>query len=398
MLVVASTGKSWPFLWCEVALRGDGACLPRVRAGPSQALRAAAAGQQARLLPSFTLALASLPRRTPGQATKVGAARFESGAQVRIPFYHHLRSVGLHAVSRAPMTSACVQLARFVLPCRACGAPPAIGRQCGQEPPSLQGGLACCGTVFMETCRLLDERCVKLSFDTAFPRRPCLLEHRSLRQQRMPFALYVGCCGRRQVMAFVWCEVAARRWCLSAAGARETLAGIACLCSRAADSSSSFLHVLLFTLLPFGTRRICRGTCRWGRRPMWVTAIDRNHKITKALRQTGSDAGGPLQTGDKAILRGEAQTMDNDTQVVTAIIAMEPLPQRGQGGRVSVHLRVSHGDFNHSLRLSALEGSQGQLSMFGRQVVHQATLAEPWPTLVRVSTFNMSSAKTNAKA
>ena len=60
-------------------------------------------------------------------------------------------------------------------------------------------------------CALLDEHCRKLLLDSAFPRWPRSLEHRSLRQNHLAFALYACCCRHQQVMTSLWCEVALRR-------------------------------------------------------------------------------------------------------------------------------------------------------------------------------------------
>ena len=60
-------------------------------------------------------------------------------------------------------------------------------------------------------CALLDEHCPKLLLDSAFPRWPRSLEHRSLRQNHLAFALYACCCRHQQVMTSLWCEVALRR-------------------------------------------------------------------------------------------------------------------------------------------------------------------------------------------
>ena len=122
------------------------------------------------------------------------------------------------------------QVACFALPHKACEASPVIAVMdtvwTGAAQLVRQFGLLrrCVDGI----CALLDEHCAKLSFDTALPRRPCLLEQRSLRQQCMTFAdvpVAAGTskswpsCGARwpcaeMLLVCRWCTRDPRRHCV----------------------------------------------------------------------------------------------------------------------------------------------------------------------------------------
>ena len=143
----------------------------------------------------------------------LGVARL-SAFQRSLCTYQQLWTLALRAASRAPMSSPGVPSYMCLICPTKCVERP-LGHCChgGSVDESLQL-VRRCGLLRHRAdgiCALLDEHCPKLLLDSAFPRWPRSLEHRSLRQNHLAFVLYACCCRRQQVVAFLWCEVALRR-------------------------------------------------------------------------------------------------------------------------------------------------------------------------------------------